>query len=116
MIDYGILENPQVDAAMAFHSMVGKFLNKGQVAYARGPAMASADIFEITVEVKATHVSSPEFGVDPINIISHIQIALNTILSRERPQNEPLVYTICMVKAGTVPNARTNKATMTETF
>ncbi len=83
MIDDGVLENPQVDAAMAFHSMVGKFLNTGQVAYSRGPTMASADIFEITVEGKATHGASPEFGVDPINIMSHIQIALNTILSRE---------------------------------
>ncbi|HBY3070249.1 TPA: amidohydrolase [Clostridioides difficile] len=116
MIDDGILENPQVDAAMAFHSMVGKFLNTGQVAYSRGPAMASADIFEITVEGKATHGASPEFGVDPINIMSHIQIALNTILSREKPQKEPVVLNIGMFNAGNVPNAIPNKASMSGTL
>lgn len=116
MIYDGILENPHVDAAMAFHNMVGKFLNTGQVAYSRGPAMASADIFEIIVEGKATHGASPEFGIDPINIMSHIQIALNTILSREKPQKEPVVLTIGMFNAGSVPNAIPNKASMAGTL
>ncbi|MGO0985761.1 M20 family metallopeptidase [Clostridioides difficile] len=116
MIYDGILENPHVDAATAFHNMVGKFLNTGQVAYSRGPAMASADIFEIIVEGKATHGASPEFGIDPINIMSHIQIALNTILSREKPQKEPVVLTIGMFNAGSVPNAIPNKASMAGTL
>ncbi len=116
MVGNGILKNPDVDAAMAFHNMVGKFLKTGQIAYSRGPAMASADIFEITVEGKATHGASPEFGVDPINIMAHIHIALNTILSREKSQKEPAVLTIGKFNAGNVPNAIPETASMSGTL
>ncbi|MEG2916588.1 MAG: M20 family metallopeptidase [Clostridium sp.] len=116
MIDSGVLENPHVDAAMAFHNMVGKFLNTGQVAYSRGPAMASADIFEIVVDGKATHGASPDFGIDPINIMNHIYMALHTIISRERPQKEPVVLTIGKFNAGNVPNAIPETASMSGTL
>lgn len=116
IIDDGVLENPKVDGAMAFHNMVGKFLKAGQVAYSRGPAMASADIFEITVDGKATHGASPDFGIDPINILVHIYNGLNALLCRERPQKEPAVLTIGKISGGTVPNAIPGKASMAGTL
>ena len=116
MIESGILENPHVDASMGFHCNVGQVIASGQIGYRMGPIMASTDVFEIKVTGKGGHGARPEEGVDPINIMMHIHDTLQTINSRERPQQEPVVLTIGQISAGDAPNTIPAEGTMSGTI
>ena len=68
MIEHGILENPKVDAALAYHVSPGK-MPVGLFMYNdKGTMMYSVDGFKITVKGKGSHGAYPHAGVDPINI------------------------------------------------
>lgn len=58
----------------------------------------------------------PEDGIDPVNILAHILIALQTINSRERNQKEPLILTIGQLIAGTAENIIPNDGYLTGTI
>lgn len=104
MVEAGILENPKVDAAMALHCLCGDKYTTGTMLYAPGPAKASADMFRINVKGIGTHGAKPNLGVDPINIMCHIQLALQTINSRETPPDAAFVLTVCQMIAGDASN------------
>jgi amidohydrolase len=116
MIDAGLLENPPVDVAVGFHAMVAAGLDSGKIGWYQGPALASADVFRIDVAGKGTHGSRPETGVDPVNILCHIQNLLQTINSREKLQLEPVVLTVCQIAAGDAPNILPERGFMTGTI
>jgi amidohydrolase len=113
MIKAGILENPKVDAAMALHCLPGDKYETGKMLYAPGPAKASADMFRINVEGVGTHGAKPNLGVDPINIMCHIQLALQTINSREMPPDAAFVLTVCQMVAGDASNILPPRGFMT---
>lgn len=105
MVNAGLLENPKVDAAMAYHGFCGdKYKSGTMICALDGPSKASADLFTITVQGKGTHGARPETGVDVINILCHIQNALQTIVSREVGAVEPTVLTVCHIEAGSAAN------------
>lgn len=101
MIEHGILENPKVDAAMALHVVHEKF---GKVCYSPGRGCGSSDVFTITVKGKGGHGAAPHMNIDPINVACHIQLALQTINSREVNPNEMIVLTICSFHSGSACN------------
>ena len=116
MVESGVLENPHVDAAMGFHANVGQVLASGEIGYRIGPIMASTDVFSIQVTGKGGHGARPEEGIDPINILMHIHDTLQTINSRERPQQEPVVLTIGQISAGDAPNTIPAEGVMSGTI
>ena len=70
MVEAGVLRSPDVDACMAFHQVVARdHVPTGIIGYTRGPMMASADMFRITVRGKSAHGASPESGVNPVQIL-----------------------------------------------
>lgn len=71
MIENGILENPPVDAALAYHVSPGK-MPIGLFMYNdKDTMMYSVDGFKITIHGKGSHGAYPHVGVDPINIGVH---------------------------------------------
>ena len=104
MIADGLLESPHVDVAFGMHSASASDYKTGTVLYSTGSYAASADAFKVTVHGKGCHGARPEEGIDPINIITHIHLALQTINSRERNQKEPLILTIGQIIAGDACN------------
>ena len=113
MVDSGILKNPHVDAAMALHVLHDKF---GIAGYARGKACGSSDVFTITVHGKGGHGAAPQMNIDPINVACHIQLALQTINSREINPNELIVLTVCSIHAGTAANIMPETAVLQGTI
>ena len=102
----GVLENPHVDTCMAFHQTVGRHDNPtGQIGFTSGMAMASADIFRITVTGKSSHGAKPDAGVNPIMILVNIYNQLQAIETLEIPREEPLALTIGQLEAGKAGNA-----------
>lgn len=105
MIDEGCMENPHVDAVIGLHegAIAGDF-KKGAIGVKSGALMASADKFTIRVRGKGCHGARPHEGVDPILIVSEINMALQKIVSREISPTVPAVISVCMINGGSTHN------------
>ena len=101
MIENGILENPPVDAALAYHvSMpIGLFMYND-----KDTMMYSVDGFKITIHGKGSHGAYPHVGIDPINIGVHIHLALQELIARESDPTHSCVLTIGQFAGGTAAN------------
>lgn len=105
MIEAGVLQNPEVDAALMIHVMAGMPFEAGTVIVsAPGVSAPAADYFEIRVKGKGCHGSMPNTGADPLNAAAHILIALEEIHARELAMGEKAVLTIGTMHAGNAAN------------
>lgn len=104
MIENGMLENPPVDAALAYHVSPGK-MPIGLFMYNdKDTMMYSVDGFKITIHGKGSHGAYPHVGVDPINIGVHIHLALQELIARESDPTHSCVLTIGQFAGGTAAN------------
>lgn len=104
MIENGILENPPVNAALAYHVSPGK-MPIGLFMYNdKDTMMYSVDGFKITIHGKGSHGAYPHVGVDPINIGVHIHLALQELIARESDPTHSCVLTIGQFAGGTAAN------------
>lgn len=116
MIDHGILENPKVDGALAFHVTSGR-MPLGLYMYNNtGTMMASVDVFKITVRGKGSHGAYPQNSVDPINIAAHVYLALEALIAREVNPEKMCVLTIGKFQAGTAANIIPEEAVLEGTI
>lgn len=114
MLEAGVLENPKVDAAMAIHVFSGKPTN--MVTYGLGTSIAGCIVFRIVVNGTGCHGAMPETGVDPINIASHIFIAIQEITSREISATESAIITVGKFVSGNTHNVIPSEAIMEGTI
>ena len=104
MIENGILENPPLDAALAYHVSPGK-MPIGLFMYNdKDTMMYSVDGFKITIHGKGSHGAYPHVGVDPINIGVRIHLALQELIARESDPTHSCVLTIGQFAGGTAAN------------
>ena len=105
MVKEGCMEG--VDAVFGTHigCIVSKDIPSGTVIVSPGCCMASFDKFIIRIKGLGCHGSTPEKGVDPINIAAHIVINLQEVVAREIAAVKPAVLTIGMINAGFAYNA-----------
>ena len=116
MIENGILENPKVDAALAYHVSPGK-MPVGLFMYnSKDTMMYSVDGFKITIKGKGSHGAYPHVGVDPINIGVHVHLALQELIARESDPSKACVLTIGQFKAGTAANIIPEEAVLQGTI
>lgn len=103
MIAEGVMQNPKVDAAFAFH--VSAVLEAGHIGYVSGPFYASVDDFKITVHGKQSHGASPWMGVDSVVVAAQIINALQTIVSRNLEITQhPAIVTVGSIHGGVRSN------------
>lgn len=104
MIEHGILDNPPVDVALAYHVSTGK-VPVGLYMYNNtGTMMFSVDGFKITIKGKGAHGAYPHLGIDPINIAAHIYMGLQELIARESDPTHACVLTIGHFEGGSVAN------------
>lgn len=104
MIAHGVLRDPPVDAALAFHVAPGK-LPIGLFMYnAGGVMMNSVDGFRVTVYGKGGHGAYPNLSVDPIHAAVQIFTALEGLIAREANPEKTCVLTVGNFQAGSAPN------------
>jgi amidohydrolase len=113
MINDKILEDPNVDAALALHVGVG--IRAGQIALRAGPVNAAADTLKIVVRGVGGHAARPQAAVDTMVVAAHILIALQTIVSREVDPFQPAVVTIGALHGGVAGNVIPASAEMNGT-
>lgn len=108
MVDEGVLSNPPVDHAFAFH--VWPELATGTYGFRNGAIMASMDSFDVVLKGKQGHGAAPHQGVDAIVGAAHVVTALQTIVSRETDPVDSVVLTIGTIEAGDGYNIIPDKA------
>lgn len=117
MIEAGLLENPNVDGAMMIHVMAGMPFKAGTaIVSAPGVSAPAADYFEIRVQGKGCHGSSPNLGVDPITVAAHIITAIQEINARELAISDGAVITIGKIQGGNAGNAIPDQVVMEGTI
>lgn len=100
MVEDGALEG--VQAVFGLHLWQG--FGTGLVAAAKGPMMAQADNFTITVKGRGGHGSMPQFTADPILAAAAIVVAAQSIVSRNVDPLKPAVVSFGAIQGGTVNN------------
>ena len=97
MINEGVMENPHVDAAFAFH--VSHLAKTGQILVKNGPVMGAPDEFDIVIKGKGGHGAHPEECNDPIVTASDFITTL-----KEKLVLENAVVTVTAVNGGATYN------------
>ncbi len=100
MIEEGVLDG--VDRAFAIHVLSNA--PNGLMMCKSGSLMASADVFQYTIEGKGGHASMPHFAVDPIPAAAASVSGLSTLVSREIDASKSGVVTVAHIEAGTTNN------------
>jgi amidohydrolase len=111
MIKEGALKG--VDAIFGLHFW--QPLPTGKVGIVKGPMMAAADNFRITVQGKAGHGSMPHQTVDPILAAAQLVVNLQSIVSRNLDPLKPGVVSFGTIQAGTVYNIIPQEVNLTGT-
>ncbi len=78
--------------------------------------MASADEIYITVKGKGGHAAAPHLTVDTILVASHIVIALQQVISRNKNPFTPSVLSISSFQGGHTTNVIPNEVKLMGTF
>ncbi len=114
MIKEGVLENPRPVSMIGQH--VAPNIPVGKIGFREGMYMASTDELYLTVRGKGGHAAMPDGLVDPVLIASHIIVALQQIISRNRPPATPSVLSFGRFIADGVTNVIPNEVTIQGTF
>lgn len=116
MIAEGAMDD--VNAIFGTHvgTIFGAGIPTGTIICAPGRCMASFDKFIISVHGTGCHGSTPEAGVDPVNIAAHIVISLQEILAREIAAVRPAVLTIGKIIGGATYNVIPSDVVIEGTF
>jgi len=106
VIEEGVLENPQVNAAMALHLWTP--IETGKIGIIEGPITATLENFNIKIKGKGGHTGYPENAVDPIitaaNIIQTIQIIQTREISSLKPTIIMFTKILSGIKANIIPD------------
>jgi amidohydrolase len=114
LIKEGILHHPTPQAIFGLHVHPG--LEIGKFSFRGGPSMASADEIYITVKGKGGHAATPQLSVDTILVASHIVVALQQVISRNKSPFTPSVLTIGSFQGGYTTNVIPSEVKLMGTF
>jgi amidohydrolase len=102
MMRDGVLEAPKVDMTLSLHLWNEKPF--GWVSVTKGPIMAGAEIFTVTITGRGGHGAIPDRAVDPIVAAAQIVTALQTVVSRNVSPLDTAVISVTNIHGGTAFN------------
>ncbi|MBS1643276.1 MAG: amidohydrolase [Bacteroidetes bacterium] len=114
LIKEGVLENPKPQGIFGLHVHPG--LDFGKLSFRKGRVMASADEIYITIKGKGGHAAAPHLTADTVLIASHLIVALQQIISRNKNPQAPSVLSICSVQGGHTTNVIPSEIKLMGTF
>jgi len=114
LIKEGVLDNPRPSAIFGLHVHPG--LEIGKLSFRSGQVMASADELYFTIRSKGGHAAAPHTTVDTILVASHLVIALQQIISRNRNPFSPSVLSITSFQGGYTTNVIPSEVKLMGTF
>jgi amidohydrolase len=114
LIKEGVLHDPQPQAIFGLHVHPG--LEIGKFSFRGGRSMASADEIYITVRGKGGHAATPHLTVDTVLVASHIVVALQQVISRNKNPFSPSVLSISSIQGGFTTNVIPSEVKLMGTF
>jgi amidohydrolase len=114
LIKEGVLENPKPQAIFGLH--VHPSLETGKLSFRGGKVMASADEIYITIRSKGGHAAAPHTTIDTILVASHLVVALQQVISRNRDPFSPSVLSITSFQGGFTTNVIPSEVKLMGTF
>ncbi len=102
MVEEGLFDRFPVDAVYGMHNSPG--IAVGRIAVQSGPAMAAADVWQLTITGRGSHGAHPHHGLDPITTASEVVMALQTIVNRAVNPMKAGVVSVTQFHAGTAMN------------
>jgi amidohydrolase len=114
MIKEGVLENPKPVSIFGQH--VATNVPVGKIGFRAGMYMASTDELYIKVIGKGGHGAMPDACIDPIVIASHIIVAMQQIISRNKNPKFPSVLTFGKIEGLGATNVIPNEVNIAGTF
>jgi amidohydrolase len=114
MIKEGVLKNPNVQSMIGQH--VAPNIPVGKIGFREGMYMASTDELYIKIIGKGGHGAAPHQLIDPVLIGSHIIVALQQIISRNRNPSYPSVLSFGKFIANGATNVIPNEINIDGTF
>jgi amidohydrolase len=114
LIAEGVLESPAPQGIFALH--VNPQLEKGKLSFRSGKVMASADEIYITIRSRGGHAAAPHLTADTILIASHLIVALQQVVSRNRNPLQPSVLSITSFQGGHTTNVIPSEVKLMGTF
>lgn len=114
MIKEGALQNPSPNSILGQH--VAPNIPVGKIGFREGMYMASTDELYLTIHGKGGHGAMPDMCVDPILIASHIIVAMQQIISRNKNPRLPSVLTFGKIEGLGATNVIPNEVKIQGTF
>ncbi len=114
MIREGVLQNPSINSMLGQH--VAPNIPVGKIGFREGMYMASTDELYLTVKGKGGHGAMPDQLIDPVLIASHVIVALQQVISRNKKPANPSVLSFGRFIADGVTNVIPNEVTIQGTF
>lgn len=114
MIKEGVLDNPKPSSIFGQH--VATNVPVGKIGFREGMYMASTDELYIKVIGKGGHGAMPDACVDPIVIASHIIVAMQQIISRNKNPKLPSVLTFGKIEGLGATNVIPDEVNIAGTF
>ena len=93
---------PRPDYCLALH--VDSDLEAGKISYVPGFMLANVDMVDVTIRGVGGHGAYPHTAKDPIVLAAQTVLALQTLISREKPAGDPGVLTVGAIHGGTKHN------------
>jgi amidohydrolase len=113
MIQAGVLDDPEVDEAFAFHLWPN--LPLGIIGIRSGPLMAAMSRFQITILGRGGHAAMPHMCVDALDVGVQVVNALQRLVSRKISPLHPTVLTVASFQAGSAFNVIPDQAQLAGT-
>jgi amidohydrolase len=113
MLEDGLFERFPMESIYGMHNWPG--MPAGRFAVHTGPAMASADRFDIEVLGNGAHAAMPHQGNDPIVAAAALVQAIQTITSRTLDPLDAAVVSTTLFHAGEAYNVIPDRASLSGT-
>ena len=104
------------DISAIFGAHVDLTFEVGQAMVQEGAVGAAADRFEVELLGQGAHGARPHLGLDPIVGAAQVVSALQTVVSRRVPPDQPAVVTVGAIEAGTAHNVIPDRAVLKGTL
>lgn len=114
LVEAGALENPKVDAIMAFH--IGTGIETGKIGFKPGASQAAPDKLTVKITGLGGHGAYPHRTIDPIAIAGNLISTFQNIVSRSIDPIDSAVLTIGSIHGGTKDNIIADDVIMTGTI
>lgn len=102
LVEKGVMENPHVDAIFGMHVFPDEKV--GKLGFHEGPLTTSVDLYDITVQGKGGHGSTPHLTKDPILAACQAVVLLQQIPARYVDPLETVIFPVCSIHSGDAPN------------